>query len=161
MDKIESKTKYFKKYDIDYLKCKNKTKEYLDKAIDYVQKTEEKFNNSIEIAFKAEINVSSFCEKIGISRMAIYKKDQSGSRNNESILKYLNAKNNELRTLKKLKINEFLRESSIDYKLLTQLLNEQVKFIEQEETIKRLESENKELRSLLRDSNLISNNQKY
>ena len=115
MDKIEQN--YFKKYDIDLSKCKNKTKEYLSDAKDYASNIEKNFKIEIMKAFTSEINISSFCDQIGITRMALYKKDNYGKRNNESVIKYLNLKNDELKTLKKIKINEYLMkiQSIINY----------------------------------------------
>lgn len=97
-----------------------------------------------------KIDISGFCKEYGISRMALYKKDEKGNSKYHNIISILNKMSLELESVKIKKIRETLIEKDEDAKLLDSLLEQQIEYFELKDEndelrkkIKHLEKENK------------------
>lgn len=90
-----------------------------------------------------KIDVSGFCKEYGISRMALYKKDEKGNSKYHNIISVLNKMSLELESVKIKKMRETLIEKDEDSKLLDNLLKQQIEYFE-------LKDENAELRKKIK-----------
>lgn len=127
----------------------------LKKAFIFFNIESDNFENKFSEAIKHNYSVSSFCEFTNISRSTLYN-IKNGYNRHECVINYILNKQNKFESNKKIRIKRYLKENDIDIKLMEQLLQKEVLYMEMYNQLKEAKEKISVLEQLLSDQTKVN-----
>lgn len=139
----------------NYDKLSQSTIKYLKKAFIFFNIESDNFENKFSEAIKHNYSVSSFCEFANISRSTLYN-IKNGYNRHECVVNYVLNKQNLFETIKKTRLKKYLNDNDINKKLMSQLLQKEVMYMEMYNQLKEAKEKISVLEQLLNEQTKIN-----